>query len=94
MPRRLSGRDQPLEVRERLGDGETPLRRGMSARKERERQLVARVRLGRERCERVRKALVMVLDDLACAPCGVVDRLPVGGQGEPRGELDRPPKGA
>src|SRR5215203_862821 len=61
----------------------------MRARKERERQLVARLWLGGERRERVRKPVAVVVNDLAGAPCGVVDRIAVRGQGEPWGELDR-----
>ena len=81
--------DEPLEVRERLGDREAPRRRLQVAAEERERDLVARPRLGGERRRGRLEPLAMVGEELTGSPGGVGDGLPVPGDGERRLERDR-----
>ena len=80
---------EPLEVGERLGDGEPP-RGGLQVRAEEvERELVARARAVGERGLGHPEPLAVVLDQLVCAPHGILDRLAVTGQSNARRELDR-----
>jgi len=81
--------DESLEVRERLGDREAASRCGKIRSEERERDLVAGLRLSPERGDRLLEAKPVMFLQLARAPGGIVDRLPVTGQRDPGVELDR-----
>src|SRR5262245_52098992 len=76
-------------MRERLGDGEAPCPRLQVPAEQRERQLVARLRLGLPRGFRGGQSVVVVRDELSCPPDGVGQWLPVPGQREPWAEGDR-----
>ena len=75
---------------ERLGDGEAPLGRGQLAGEEDARDRVPTLRAVADRLLGGVEPLTVVLDDLAGASGGVVDRLPVARQGESRRELCYP----
>ena len=83
--------DEPFQVRERLGDGETALGRlGSSSPEDVVGDLVGAPWLVAERRRRSRRAGRRVLDQLSGAAARVEDRLTVSGVDDPRRELDRP----
>ena len=76
-------------MRERLGDRETAPRSRQVGAEERERELVAGLRLGPSAATVSSSRTRMVLLQLARASGRILDRLAVAGQRDPRRELDR-----
>src|SRR5215208_5159582 len=79
--------DEPLEVRERLGDGKAPRGRAQLAPEELERDLIAAARRAAERGLGLVEPAPVVLDQGLGAGDRIGDRLAVAGVGDPRREL-------
>jgi hypothetical protein len=80
---------EPLEVRERLCNREAAPGGLQVVPEEGERDLVARLRVGCERGDRLFEPDAMVLDQLTRSPGRILDRVAMAGECDLRRELDR-----
>ena len=77
-------------MRARLGEGKATEHRWERVGEEIERDVVGGCGASSERVARLFEAFAVVLDQLVCSACRILDRLVVAGKGDSRIELDDP----